>query len=74
MTKAMLIPLALIVTLSSAASAQSPSRQDQMDCRPDAMRLCSSHVGKPDEMRLCLAENKAKLSDACRKVVEARGG
>jgi hypothetical protein len=70
----MLIPLALIVTLSSAASAQSPSRQDQMDCRPDAMRLCSSHVGKPDEMRLCLAENKAKLSDACRKVVEARGG
>jgi hypothetical protein len=74
MTKAMLIPLALIVTLSSAASAQSPSRQDQMDCRPDAMRLCASHVGKPDEMRLCLAENKAKLSDACRKVVEARGG
>jgi hypothetical protein len=74
MTKTMLIPLALIVTLSSAASAQSPSRQDQMDCRPDAMRLCSSHVGKPDEMRLCLAENKAKLSDACRKVVEARGG
>ena len=74
MTKAMLIPLALIVTLGSAASAQSPSRQDQMDCRPDAMRLCSSHVGKPDEMRLCLAENKAKLSDACRKVVEARGG
>ena len=74
MTKAMLIPLALVVTLSSAASAQSPSRQDQMDCRPDAMRLCASHVGKPDEMRLCLAENKAKLSDACRKVVEARGG
>jgi hypothetical protein len=74
MTKAMLIPLALIVTLGSAASAQSPSRQDQMDCRPDAMRLCSSHIGKPDEMRLCLAENKAKLSDACRKVVEARGG
>ena len=45
-----------------------------MDCRPDAMKLCSTHIGKPDEMRLCLAENKAKLSDACRKVVEARGG
>ena len=75
MTKAVLIQLALIVTLSSAASAQSAaSRQDQIDCRPDAMKLCSSHIGKPDEMRLCLAENKAKLSDACRKVVEARGG
>jgi hypothetical protein len=75
MTKAMLLQLALIVPLSSAASAQSAaSRQDQMDCRPDAMKLCSSHIGKPDEMRLCLADNKAKLSDACRKVVEARGG
>ena len=75
MTKAVLIQFALIVTLSSAASAQSAaSRQDQIDCRPDAMKLCSSHIGKPDEMRLCLAENKAKLSDACRKVVEARGG
>ena len=75
MTKARLIQLALIMTLSSAASAQSPaSRQEQIDCRPDAMKLCASHIGKPDEMRVCLAQNKAKLSDACRKVVEARGG
>jgi hypothetical protein len=75
MTKTILLPLALIVTLGSAASAQSPaSRQDQMDCRPDAIKLCSSHIGKPDEMRVCLAQNKASLSEACRKVVEARGG
>jgi hypothetical protein len=75
MTKACLIQLALIMTLSSAASAQSPaSRQEQIDCRPDAMKLCASHIGKPDDMRVCLAQNKAKLSDACRKVVEARGG
>jgi hypothetical protein len=75
MTKAILIPLALFVTLATAASAQTPaSRQDQTDCRPDAMRLCSTHIGKPDEMRACLAGNKAQLSAACRKVVEARGG
>jgi hypothetical protein len=74
MTKTILIQFALIVMLTSAASAQSASRQDQMDCRPDAIKLCSSHIGKPDEMRLCLAQNKAQLSDACRKVVEARGG
>jgi hypothetical protein len=74
MTKAILISFALLVSLGAAASAQSPSRQDQIDCRPDAMRLCSTHVGKPDEMRMCLAQNKTKLSDACRKVVEARGG
>jgi hypothetical protein len=71
MTKTYLIPLALLTTIGSA-SAQ--SRQDQMDCRPDAMKLCSTHIGKPDEMRVCLAQNKTKLSDACRKVVEARGG
>ena len=70
-----MIQLALIVALSSAASAQpAASRQDQMDCRPDAIKLCSSHIGKPDEMRPCLAQNKAQLSNACRKVVEARGG
>jgi hypothetical protein len=75
MTKAILLPLALLVALTSAASAQTPaSRQDQIDCRPDAMRLCATHVGKPDEMRACLASNKAQLSAACRKVVEARGG
>jgi len=75
MTRSLLIQLALAASLCSAASAQSPaSRQDQIDCRPDAMKFCASHVGKPDEMRSCLAQNKAKLSDACRKVVEARGG
>jgi hypothetical protein len=74
MTKAILLSLALAVTLGTAASAQSPSRQDQIDCRPDAMRFCSTHVGKADEMRACLAQNKAQLSDACRKVVDARGG
>jgi ABC-type Fe3+-citrate transport system substrate-binding protein len=75
MTRASLIQLALIAALSSAASAQSPaSRQEQIDCRPDAMKLCASHIGKSDEMRACLAQNKARLSDACRKVVEARGG
>ena len=75
MTKSLLIQLALAGSLCSAAAAQSPaSRQEQIDCRPDAMKLCPSHVGKPDEMRACLAQNKTKLSDACRKVVEARGG
>jgi len=45
-----------------------------MACRGDAGKLCAEHVGKPQEMNAGLRANKAKLSDSCRKVVEARGG
>jgi hypothetical protein len=75
MTKAGMISFAMFLSISSTASAQSPaSREEQLNCRPDAMKFCSSHVGKPDQMRACLRDNKASLSEPCRKVVEARGG
>jgi hypothetical protein len=38
------------------------------------MKFCASFVGKPPQMNACLRDNKGKLSDGCRKVVEARGG
>jgi hypothetical protein len=57
------------------ASAQSgPSREEQMACRSDAGKFCAENIGKPPQMNACLRANKAKLSDPCRKVVEARGG
>jgi hypothetical protein len=59
----------------TAASAQSgPGREEQMACRSDAGKFCAEHIGKPPQMNACLRENKAKLSDSCRKVVESRGG
>src|SRR5262245_22800068 len=65
----------LAATAFLPASAQSgPTMQEQMACRGDAGKLCAEHVGKPQEMNACLRANKAKLSDGCRKVVEARGG
>jgi hypothetical protein len=45
-----------------------------MACRNDAQSLCAEHIGKPSEMNACLAANKARLSEPCRKVVEAHGG
>lgn len=67
--------VALLLAAASAAIAQSgPSREEQLACRSDASRLCATHIGKPPEMNACLRDNKAKLSDSCRKVVEARGG
>lgn len=65
----------LLVTATLPAAAQSgPSPQEQMACRGDASKFCAEHIGKPPQMNACLRENKSKLSDSCRKVVESRGG
>ena len=65
----------LTATAFLPASAQSgPTLQEQMACRGDAGKFCAEHAGKPPEMNACLRANKAKLSEPCRKVVEARGG
>lgn len=75
MMKPVLLALAWAVAGSTAAFAQSaPTREEQLACRSDAQKLCSAHIGKPQPMNACLRENKARLSDGCRKVVEARGG
>ena len=68
---ALFLPLA---TASLAAAQSGPGVQDQMACRSDAGKFCAEHVGKPPQMNACLKANKANLSDACRKVVESRGG
>jgi Cysteine rich repeat len=71
------IYLALVFAIAgiSQAGAQSgPSPQEQMACRSDAGKFCAEHVGKPPQMNACLRENKAKLSEPCRKVVESHGG
>jgi hypothetical protein len=67
---------ALLLTAAALpALAQSgPTPQEQMACRGDAGKFCAEHIGKPPQMNACLRENKAKLSDSCRKVVESHGG
>jgi len=70
-----LLALALLVAGASQAMAGSgPSTQEKMACRADAESFCSQFIGKPPQMRACLAQNKAKLSVPCREVVEAHGG
>jgi hypothetical protein len=70
-----LVSLALLLASGALAAAQSgPSPQEQMACRSDAGKFCADHIGKPPQMNACLRENKAKLSDPCRKVVESHGG
>ena len=77
MKKSIRAAVALILSLATGSLAQAqsgPSPQEQMACRSDAGKFCAEHIGKPPQMNACLKENKAKLSDGCRKVVESRGG
>jgi hypothetical protein len=64
----------LFAGVASAAAQSGPSPQEQMACRGDAGKFCAEHIGKPPQMNACLRDNKAKLSDGCRKVVESHGG
>jgi hypothetical protein len=73
--KSVLVSLGFLFAGCALVSAQSgPSPQEQMACRSDAGKLCAEHIGKPPQMNACLRDNKAKLSDSCRKVVESHGG
>lgn len=74
MRKSVFVTLVLLLAGTSADAQSGPSPQEQMACRSDAGKFCAEHIGKPPEMNACLRENKSKLSDSCRKVVEARGG
>lgn len=69
-----LAALLLTAAIVPATAQSGPTPQEQMACRGDAGKFCAEHIGKPPQMNACLRENKAKLSDGCRKVVESRGG
>jgi hypothetical protein len=75
MTKSIYVSLVVLLGGTTLAFAQSaPTPSEQMTCRGDAGKFCAEHIGKPPQMNACLRENKAKLSEACRKVVESHGG
>lgn len=74
MKTSVIAALLLAATALPAAAQSGPTPQEQMACRGDASKFCAEHIGKPPQMNACLRENKAKLSDSCRKVVEQHGG
>ena len=74
MKTSVLAALLLTAAILPATAQSGPTPQEQMACRNDAGKFCAEHIGKPPQMNACLRENKAKLSDACRKVVESHGG
>lgn len=66
--------IAAIIASTPALAQQAPTRAEQLACRSDAQKFCREQIGNPPQMNACLKSNKAKLSEACRSVVESRGG
>ena len=66
-----LIPIAFAVA-SSVALAQDSNRP-RGACREDIQKLCAGIERGSGRIQDCLAGQKDKLSDECRKRVESRG-
>lgn len=67
-----LISAAVFVSFSSAAFAQD-AQPHRGACRADAEKLCAGIEHGGGRILNCLAAQKEKLSDDCRKSVESRG-
>jgi hypothetical protein len=65
------VSLALLSTTASPAlSFSQGTREQRLACTPDAVRLCSAFIPNADEIKTCLRERNAELSDACRKAIQ----
>ncbi len=71
----MFVRLSLIAVLVSAplpsAFAQGTPQQ-RAACRPDVVKFCKGKGDDPGVLLSCLEENKDKISDKCRKVIEEK--
>jgi hypothetical protein len=69
-----LMSVLLVTTLLLVATplpAQDLSRDQEQDaCEADARRFCSEFIPDEDRVATCIGQHKAKLSAACRKVLE----
>jgi hypothetical protein len=73
--KKLLLPLAILLSLSSEALAQhAGSDEDERACTPDVKRLCRNFVDQGDFVILaCLKDNRIRLRAACRDVLIRHG-
>jgi hypothetical protein len=71
----MLFRLSLIAVLAamplSLACAQGTPQQ-RAACRPDVVKFCKGKGEDPGVLLSCLEENKDKISEKCRKVIEEK--
>ena len=71
----MLLRLSLITLLVASplsASFAQGTPQQRAACRPDVVKFCKGKGEDPGVLLTCLEENKDKISDKCRKVIEEK--
>ena len=64
------------LALLSATALPTPSfsqgtPEQRLACTPHVLKLCSAFIPNADEIKTCLRQRSAELSDACRVALEA---
>ena len=71
----MLVRLSLIALLVSAPLSTifaQGTPQQRAACRPDVAKFCKGKGEDPGILLTCLEDNKDKISEKCRKVIEEK--
>ena len=71
----MLVRLSLIAVLAAtplAAAFAQGTPQQRAACRPDVVKFCKGKGEDPGVLLSCLEDNKDKISEKCRKVIEQK--
>ncbi len=63
---------ALALALSSSVALAQGTPQQRAACRPDVTKFCKGKGEDPGVLLTCLEDNKDKISEKCRKVIEAK--
>ena len=63
---AAILGLVLAVGLAPPPAAAQGTPQQQQACTPDVMRLCNQFIPDVAKISVCMAHNRANISQACR--------
>ena len=66
------LTVAFVLTFSCTAALAQGTPQQRAACRPDVVKFCKGKGEDPGVLLTCLEENKDKISDKCRKVIEEK--
>ena len=68
--RAKLIVIAVSLLPTCALAQGTP--QQRAACRPDVVKFCKGKGEDPGVLLTCLEDNKEKISEKCRKVIEEK--
>jgi hypothetical protein len=70
----MSLRLGVVIALSiiPAVALAQGTPQQRSACRPDVVKFCKGKGEDPGVLLTCLEDNKDKISEKCRKVIEEK--